>query len=84
MKEDSTSQVAKWAAVVALLLAALYTTLLFALERYDAGDDGPSVSLFTFIGAGVGALVASFIAILAVIANRLERRRTKHLQPTPR
>ena len=84
MKQAGTSQVAKWAAVAALLLAALYATLWFAVEGYGAGNDGPSVVLFVFMGAGVLALVASFIAVVAVIANRLERRRTKHPQAAPR
>ena len=65
-----TSKFAKWAAIATLVLAALYTALLFALERNDAGDGKPTVLLFVFMGVGVLAYVAPAVCILAFILNR--------------
>jgi len=71
VKEVTASQVAKWAAIATLVLAALYTALL----QLEPVDDSPSVWLFVFIGVGVLALVAPVVCILACIVNRLQKKR---------
>ena len=68
------SQIAKWAAIATLVLAALYTALLFALERSDDGEAKPSVLLFVFMGVGVLALVAPAVCIAAFISIRLQKK----------